>query len=338
VAKADSADFAAIAELARRLEAQPALKDVLAEANPRGFEQVLKVAQFPLVRFQPFGDTLADGNLCQVGFCQSKHRQRWVTAGNRGGKTLLALMEDAADCLGINLISKTRSTRFKPPIDVWVINDTEPMSIEIVQRTFADEVLGPSQLSFGWELVRDEVHYSAKGGFRNNYCGFTNGSRIDFKYSSAGREAFQGAKIHKGHFDEVPPKEVYSETYARTIDREGQLVGTCTPIFNRTHGIPWIFQDLYVMRVRKNIDFHSWSLFHNPHLSDTAKAALVDQWEADEMDARAYGMFTPVGMKLAFDRDLIRTLRAAAAPPHTIGWPQRGADGKVRFERVVEAA
>ena len=330
------ASFADIAALARGLEADPALGDLLAEANPQGFEQVLKVAQFPLVRWQPFGYT-SDDNPCQIGFCASRARQRWVTAGNRAGKTEMALMEDAADCLGIDVISKGPSARFTPPVDIWVVSDTEDTSIEIVQRTFAEQVLGPNQLSYGWELVADDIHYSPKGGFRNNYIGFTNGSRIDFKYSSAGRIAFQGTKIDKGHFDEVPPKDVYSELYARTIDREGQIIGTCTPVFDRIHGIPWIFQDLYVPREQKGIDFFSWSLFHNPHLPETAKQALVAQWDADEMDARAYGMFTPLGMKLAFDRDLIRALRAGAPPDSQIvtGWPLRGVDGKLRFEAAA---
>jgi len=334
---AETADFADIAELAQRLEKEPKLAEMLAEANPKGFEQVLKVAQFPLVRWQPFGFTI-DENPCQIGFCQSKYRQRWATAGNRGGKTEMALMEDAADCLGVDVISKRKSGRFKPPVDIWVVSDTEPTSIEIVQRTFAEQVLGPSKLSYGWELVTDDTHYSPKGGFRNNYVGFTNGSRIDFKYSSAGRESFQGTKVHKVHFDEVPPKDVYSEAYARTIDREGQIIGTCTPIFSRTHGIPWIFQELYVPREKKHIDFHSWSLFHNPHLTDSAKQALTEQWDADEMDARAYGMFTPMGMKLAFDRDLVRALRANSKGPQMIGWPQRGPDGKVKFIAAQEAA
>jgi phage terminase large subunit-like protein len=324
----DNTGFADIAALARRLEQDPAVGRLLAEANPTGFEQVLKVSSFPLVRWQPFGYTI-DDNPCQIGFCQSMGRQRWVTAGNRGGKTEMALMEDAADCLGIDVITKQRSQRFKPPIDVWVVSDTEATSIGIVQRTFAEQVLGRQSLSYGWEMVTDDTHYSPKGGFRNNFCGFTNGSRIDFKYSSAGRTAFQGTKIHKGHFDEVPPRDVYSELYARTIDREGQIIGTCTPIASRTHGIPWIFRDLYVPRAKKRIEFFSWSLFHNPHLPKDTRDALLAQWDADEVDARAYGMFTPTGMRLAFDRELLHTIRSQVARPWKVGWPVRDEHDKV---------
>jgi len=49
-------------------------------------------------------------------------------------------------------------------------------------------------------------------------------------------------------------------------------------------------------------------------------------------------MFTPMGMKLAFDRDLIRALRANSKGPQMIGWPQRGPDGKVKFIAAQEAA
>lgn len=331
-----AADFAAVAELARRFDSEPGLAEQVADANPKGYEQVMRVAQFPLVRWQPFGYTI-DKNPCQIGFCQSQARERWATSGNRGGKSILGLMEDAADCLRIDVITKKRTPRFvdERKVEIWAVSDTEDTSIEILQRTFADEVLGPSQLSVGWEMVKDEVHYTPKGGFRNNHVSFTNGSSIDFKYSSAGREAFQGTKKHKIHFDEVPPKDIYDECYARTIDFEGQIIGTCTPIFSRIHGIPWIFQDLYVPRERKGIDFFTWSLFHNPYLSDRSKAALVERWDQDEIDARAYGMFTPTGMNLAFGREVIKKLRQQEDTPHRVGWPRRDANGRVVVDKVA---
>lgn len=329
-----AADFAAVAELAGQMDSNPDLAGKLAEANPKGFEQVMRVAQFPLVRFQPFGYTI-DDNPCQIGFCQSLARQRWGTAGNRGGKTILALMEDAADCLNIDVITKKESQNYKGKISVWVVSDTEDTSVNIVQKTFADDVLGNNQLSFGWEMVKDEVHYSDKGGFRNNWIGFTNGSTIDFKYSSAGRVAFQGTKLHKVHFDEVPPKEIYEECYMRTIDHEGSIIGTCTPIFSRIHGIPWIFKELYVPRVRKKIAFFTWSLFHNPYLPEMAKQDLMEQMEEDEIDARAYGMFTPVGMNLAFGRDTLKDLRTKAKEPDHTGWPRRDGNGRVNVEAAA---
>jgi len=302
-----SFDFSAIVGLAAQLAQDPTAAALLAQHHPKQLEQVLRVAEFPLVRFVPFGQ--GEPPQHQVAFCAGRARERWAVCGNRAGKTILGLMEDVADCLGINLVTKGPTRRFDPPIEIWVVSETEETSIEIAQRTVAEEILGGDLTSYGWELVRDETHYTPKGGFRNNNLTFTNGSRIDFKYSSAGRGSFQGTKKHKIHLDEAQPKDVYSECLARTIDYGGQMIGTMTPIYDKNHGLPWIFQELYVQRERKKIEFYNWSLFDNPHLSAAAKETLVHSWDEDEMEARAYGMFTPMGVSLAFDRKAMRSWR-----------------------------
>lgn len=314
---ATGADWSTIAQLANRLQRNPTLAEHLAERAPQTYEQVLRVASFPLLRWSPFGQTMPDGNPCQVGLLSSRARHRWAVCGNRTGKTESGLAEDAADANLLDPITKGPSTRFKEPPHIWIVSETEEASIEIIQRKFADEILGPPE-SFGWNLVADETKYNARSGFGGNTLLWTNGARIDFKYCSAQRmnqNAFAGRKVHKVHFDEQPYKEVYSECYARTIDYEGYLLGTMTPIYDKTHGMPWVYQELYVPRERKRIEFHTWSLFHNPHLSETAKQQLIDEWDDDEMDARAFGMFTPIGLQVAFARGMIRELRQHTERP-----------------------
>jgi len=331
-------DFSNIAQLAQLIQQSPETAHQLAEKAPDEFEQVLQLASFPLLRYQPFGDTLGDGNQCQLGIHRSPARNRWAVTGNRCGKTLGLCMEDVADCLGLDVVTKGPSNRFEPPIAVWIVSETEDASIEIVQRMVAHDILGPSD-SYGWNLVHDGSHYSEKSGFSDNALLFANGSRIEFKYCSAQRSnknAFAGRKVHKVHFDEEPYHEVYNECYARTIDYEGQLVGTMTPIYDRNHGLPWIFNELYVPRERKNIEFHNWSLFHNPHITENAKRMLLAEWDEDEIDARVYGMFTPVGIELAYARQMIRELRQACHAPK-VGDLFLNERGEIHFDQKEAA-
>ena len=41
----------------------------------------------------------------------------------------------------------------------------------------------------------------------------------------------------------------------------------------------------------------------------------MDQWDEDEIDARVYGMFVPIGVKLAFPTKLIRSFKQDIVDP-----------------------
>jgi len=297
-----------VAQLAKRFKEQPELIPVLAEQDPKGVEEILRIAQAPFVSFQPYG-SLEEPYTCQVAPSMSMARIRACVAGNRSGKTIFGLQEDVHDALNLDIITKGASRKYKGPVEIWVVSDTEETSINIAQRTLAEDVLGKDTSSVGWTFVDDKVKYNPRSGFSNNVCSFSNGSTIGFKFSSQGRNSFQGTKKHKVHLDESQPKDIYSECYARTIDYEGYMLITMTPIYDRIHGISWMYQDLYVPRKDKSIAFFNWSIFDNPYLSDKAKKDIISQWDEDELDVRAYGAFTPIGMRLAFKREVIRQQR-----------------------------
>lgn len=306
-------DIQQIAQLAKRIADYPELADHLAEQQGKGFEQVLRFAKCPFMGFQPYG-SLEAPYTCQVAPSMSDSRIRACIAGNRSGKSIWGFNEDVHDCIGLDVITKGPSRRFEPPIEIWVVSDTEETSINIAQRTIAEDILGTDTSSMAWELVDDSVKYRATNGFTNNTLAFKNGSTIGFKFSSQGRNSFQGTKKHKVHLDEEQPKDIYSECYARTIDFEGQILITMTPIFDKNKGMSWMYEDLYVPREDKEIAFFNWSIFDNPYLTERAKKELMSQWDEDELDARAHGMFTPIGMRLAFKRDIIRQQRLNVSP------------------------
>jgi phage terminase large subunit-like protein len=297
-----------VSELAQLLNGQPELAGILEAENPNEFREFWRMAAIPAMRFEPFKGV--KGNQAQVGSHSSNHHNKWDVCGNRTGKTLRGLNEDWCDQMLLDPMTKGISKRFTEPFPMWIVSDTEETSIDVIEKTFAEEVLGLDEQGMGWQLVKDGTTWNRKAGFSNHLCEFTNGSTIRFKFSTQKRRTFQGVSLGKAHLDEEQPYDVYGECRTRLVDRHGYLLGTMTPIYERSKGISWVYEELYLDRNNKDIEFHNWSLLDNPYITDQAKKTLMKEWNEDDIEARVYGMFVPMGVKLAFSGALIREIEA----------------------------
>jgi phage terminase large subunit-like protein len=226
-------------------------------------------------------------------------------------------MENVGDCLQIDAVTKHWDTKFEEPPRIWIVSDTEETAINVIERTIVDQVLGKDETGFLWNFIDDSCQYTDKNGWSDHQIRFTNGAWIQVKFSTQKRNTFQGVRLDKVHHDEVQPKDVYGECVARLADTNGYFIGTMTPIYDEKagKGIPWIYQDLYMVRDSKNISFHQWSMLDNPYIPQEAKDRLMGQWDEDEVDARVYGMFVPIGVKLAFPTKLIRSFKPDIVEP-----------------------
>jgi len=330
-------DLNTVAEVAASLAAQPKLHQVYESQFPDTYKQILKLLDSPFYRWYPFKDRNNEPN-AQFGFCQSRHKNKWCTAGNRGGKTISGLMEDVADCLMLDVITKRPSDKYQQPPQMWIVSDTEETAINVIERGIVTDVLGSDESGFLWNFIRDEASYSEKGGFADHIIPWTNGATIQTKFSTQKRNTFQGRKLDKVHHDEVQPRDIYGECVARLADRNGYFLGTMTPIYDekRGGGIPWIYEELYLQKTKKNIEFHNWSMLDNPYIPQEAKDRLLDQWDEDEIDARVYGQFVPMGVKLAFPTKLIRKVRNYTSDSRFDGHLTL-ADGRVSFVEQIDA-
>ena len=321
-----------VAELTTLLKEAPDLAGVLEAENPKEFREYWRMAAIPAMQFEPFSGR--GGNEAQVGSHKSKHHNKWDVCGNRTGKTLRGLNEDWCDLMLLDPMTKRESERFFDPFPMWIVSDTEETSIDIIEKTFAEEVLGLDEQGMGWQLVKDTTTWNRKAGFSDHLCEFTNGSSIRFKFSTQKRRTFQGTSLGKVHLDEEQPVDVYGECRTRLIDRHGFLLGTMTPIYERSKGLSWVYEDLYLPRGEKDIEFHNWTLLDNPYISEQAKSDLMKEWEEDDIEARVFGMFVPMGVKLAFSGSLIRDMesRCVKGDEGDISMNERG---EIIFSRVA---
>ena len=305
-----------IAELAYQLAHKPHLYEVFETTHPSAFHNIKGLLNSPFYRWQPFGDREGLGT-AQYGFLRDTSRNKWATAGNRAGKTVAGLMENVGDCLQIDSVSKHWDTKFEEPPRIWIVSDTEETAVNVIERTIVDQVLGKDETGFLWNFIDDQCQYTDKNGWSDHQIRFTNGAWIQVKFSTQKRNTFQGVRLDKIHHDEVQPRDVYGECVARLADTNGYFIGTMTPIYDEMagKGIPWIYEDLYLVRDSKNISFHQWSMLDNPYIPQEAKDRLMGQWDEDEVDARVYGMFVPIGVKLAFPTKLIRSFKPDIVEP-----------------------
>ena len=333
-------DLSMLSKLATQLIARPELHEVFEAADSKSYEQIRSLALSPFFLWSPFGlinDKAYGGyrgqDACQAGALLDESNNKWFIAGNRGGKTIAGLMEDVADCLGLDVVTKQRSKRFEGPVYMWVVSDTEETSVNVCERTLVEQVLGEDESGFLWNFVDDASRYNARSGWADHRLMFTNGSWIHFKFSTQKRNTFQGVRLHKVHHDEVQPREIYGECMARLADYHGRFLGTMTPIFDEKRGgIPWIYEELFLQQQAKVITFHRWSMLDNPHIPEDAKQRLMQQWDEDEIEARVHGMFVPMGVKLAFSSKLLRHLRSMSVKPSLRGTLLMDDEGEVTCE------
>ena len=322
-----------IAKLAYELAHKPHLHDVFESTHPQAFKDIVGLLSSPFYRWQPFGDREGSGS-AQFAFLMDPSRNKWATAGNRAGKTVAGLMEDVGDCLHIDPVTKHWSDKYEHPPKIWVVSDTEETSINVIERTIVEQVLGTDESGFLWNFIDDKCQYTDKNGWSDHQIRFTNGAWIQVKFSTQKRNTFQGVRLDKVHHDEVQPRDVYGECVARLADTNGYFTGTMTPIYDEKagKGIPWIYEDLYLVRESKGINFHRWSMLENPYIPQEAKDRLLNQWDEDEVDARVYGMFVPIGVKLAFPTKLIRSFKQDIVDPEEKAQLMYDEEGNILLE------
>ena len=121
------------------------------------------------------------------------------------------------------------------------------------------------------------------------------GSVLTGKSADSGPKKFQGASVDLVWIDEECEGDVFNECYQRTVDCEGKILITLTPLADISSGIrePWVFR-LYedFKRGQADLAFVALSVLDNPHVPQEEKTKLLEKWAGHpEEKARLYGGF-----------------------------------------------
>lgn len=156
-------------------------------------------------------------------------------------------------------------------------------------------------------LVGDSWDTAYRGG-NERVLTFKNGSTLEFMSYEQDMDKHAGTSRHFIHFDEEPPKHIYSENMLRLLDTNGKYWLTMTPLL----GMTWLYEELYLPAVEGKKDSNTFSVVEvstsdNPHLNRDAIERIFDDIEDKaEREAREHGKFIQLGGKVfkTFDEDI----------------------------------
>lgn len=242
----------------------------------------------------------------QEVFHESEDHLRVYIGGNRSGKSFSAVAED------IFWLRKDHPYRKLPLPDGkirgrCVAVDFDRGVDQILLPIFS-RLLTPSLLRNGsWE---DSWHAS------KHLLTLGNGSTLEFMSYEQDTEKFAGTSRHFCHYDEEPPKHVFTECQARLVDTDGYSWVSMTPL----KGATWIFEEIYepmqtaedkklLIPAEKNVleAYRSPKLSttvvevgmeENPHLSVEARLRYLESLDEDERKARSKGTFITLGGRI----------------------------------------
>ena len=212
----------------------------------------------------------------QAPFIVNKSRISGFVAGNRAGKTL------AGWARTFKIATNTMPGLNVPvPNTQWIVSLTGERQREVIQPTIR-------QWWPGEHISEKNIHYGYKKVW--DYIDLHNGSRLVFKSNEQGREAFQGSSILGGWFDEEPNEGVYEETLTRTVDQDGYIWITATPLL----GMTWFYDRIYEEAQKENseVSVFTASMYDNPSLSRKAIEAYIRSIPDEaQKESRIYGKF-----------------------------------------------
>lgn len=253
--------------------------------------------QNPLWHWRPHGR--------QQLYLASQDPIKLMLGGNRSGKTEASLVDDMIQAVDRDVLPP-HLQKYK----VW----EPPFRCRIIVPDFTQTLQGVTLEKIRSLAPKDQL---AGGSFdeaydaRDHMLWWANGSFFQFMSFEQGVEKFQGASLHRVHYDEEPPERIRRENQMRLLDTDGQECYSMTPL----SGMTFTFESFYepwekaqpegwspdepngecvsVELPQGRVSVVTVDLDDNPHLSEKAKRRIIDDptLSAEERQARKRGRF-----------------------------------------------
>lgn len=229
----------------------------------------------------------------QFAFHSSEARTRLYIGGNRSGKTVGGIIEDILWLTGKHPFRKTPL----PPISGRIVSVD---FLNGIARTIIPQLsqwLPASELKGGsWDTAYNKELRTLT---------LDNGSFVEFMSYDQDLDKFSGTSRHFIHFDEEPPKDIYTECLLRTVDVGGSIWITMTPV----EGMTWVYDDIYepgIIHTRQSTDVITVDMTENPYLSEGEIQSLINLLDEEDREARIHGKFVQLGGLIykAFDPNI----------------------------------
>lgn len=212
----------------------------------------------------------------QEVFHSSTSQGKLYIGGNRSGKSVGGVVEDIYWLTGNHPFRRTPP----PPIRGRLVCVDFPNGWEKIIKPILAQWIPPSALIDGsWEASWES---------RARKLNLANGSFLEIMSYEQDTDNFAGASRHFVHFDEEPPKTIWTENRMRLIDTAGSWWITMTPV----EGMTWVYDDLYEKEACQIIEV---DISENPYISSVEIETALTGLDEQEMAARKSGKFQQIG-------------------------------------------
>src|SRR5690606_16242186 len=210
---------------------------------------------------------------------------RLFLGGNRSGKSVAGTVESVWWLTGTHPFIETPPPPIRGrAIGVDFTKGVEQILIPLYKRWMPAQYLEGDSWDSAYSLSERQLRLK-------------NGSTLEFMSYEQEMDKHAGTSRHFIHFDEEPPKHIYSENMLRLLDTNGKYWITMTPLL----GMTWLHEELYLPAVEGKKDKSVFSVVEvstgdNPHLNRDAIDRIFDGIEDEaEKDARQHGKFIQIG-------------------------------------------
>ncbi len=232
----------------------------------------------------------------QLEFHRMPYRDRYFFGGNQSGKTTAGLVDDIIQAIDLDAVPDHLkfAKRYEPPCFIRILT-TDMVTLELTVYQKIKELVPKDQLvSNKWERAFNQ---------QQRVLRFKNGSMIQFMTYKQEVKTMGGATLHRVHFDEEPPFDVWSENNLRIMRRGGDMITTMTPL----EGLTWTYADVWEKIAEnqayerqtgciweapeENVGIVLVDMDDNPFLSEEDKFNTLRNFPPEVIDARKRGKF-----------------------------------------------
>lgn len=169
----------------------------------------------------------------QMDFHESGAFGRYMSAGNRAGKTTAAVIE--AIWLGTN------THPYQPRPEKWGRGAIKMRFVVVDIDKGVHGIVLPELRR--WTTPSMLVNGSFEDSWNNSNLVFTfsNGTTIQFLTHGMDLDKHGGNALHVVFFDEIPPRSVFNENIMRLVDYDGRWVLSATSV----DGMGWTYEKLW---------------------------------------------------------------------------------------------
>jgi hypothetical protein len=283
------------------LEHQQALKDMqrlreLEESDSLTEEQILEAHKWMKVMDMARGKHFYFPNEKEYKFHLELATVKFISGGNRSGKSTTCIMDVVAQCEGYHPLQRPNLERlYKEATDKWVREHCEyvldnrlwisspPIKARCVGMdfpNFVDKVLGPEYIKWATQAELKAISYDNE---KQRRISWKNKSQVEFMTYAQEVIAHGGAAIDVYHLDEEPTEGHYQQALMRIISTKGRILCGMTA----EKGVSWTEHTIYEPAEKGNKDIYAMemSTYDNPiatpAMIDTIKSLCLNQAEID---------------------------------------------------------